>query len=1447
MTTPSTSSTPAASSSSTAPDAPDSFAAMPHLGRAQAWVDAAKAAPTDDRRSECWAEAAYAFAEAGARDTAIECLDALLAIEEPKLRAAQRGVDAATLVGELGRALRLYTWVLPSISLDEKRASTAITLADEASKLNDRALERFFLREAMGVQRSEELLARFAQSAVLSAREESGLDDDERAQAVLSLVHLARRHQGQTGYAYAASALELDPRSDDALDLFVDRGIEAKLNESVRTKLEAALFVLGSDRQARALGRLEASLDDRPTGALPEAPSSTSSIVDVDELEQPDAHPRDPRVDVLLAEATSFKSFPSLHVAKLREVLVLDPLEAEALGEMRAILESRGDHEGLRDVLVEASDAAKTRGWPVTKRLPIVRELAELCAGPLDDPFGAIDALEELVRTDAKNADARSALRGHLERVGRWDAVVRLVEESLPTAANPAEVLAELARLQLDKRRDPSAAGAVLLRRAQLLTTDAAAWREVLHVVRPLRDRPRLESVLVDALAAIGAALTTTERASLSEELANLRRASGDVSGAEKLFADAALATRDARLFAAAEACAIELGASERAARSALAQADLADERARSTHLVRAATHFAKSGSRKLALATLRDAVGAGCDVSVLRNVVLACASGDNGETFDWATTLALRTTKDRAAWLALAEELAPGHEQSPRALPLVKELLRLGPTPARLRLLAPVAWSSDDELRALVEGVATRSDVPQALRMEAALLSAGALRSRGDRDGALRVLRTLPQPFDGRVVRELLDLGAGLLGPQEELDLVEQALSSTTDDASENKSWLERAVTLAHARNDAPRELRYVLALLDLDADDFDRVAQATALARSTGDVAVLDRCLAKAIDVEADDETLEGLVRERALLLGGRLGRAHDAATLVAPHAAANPELRTLWVQMASKAGNIQEAAVTLASFAGLEPAEEALHDWLSELPSNEAWLSLALAAQRAGHATSRRILALALARGDADIARKVFEPIGPSPDAAEALSEARSLSALGLGREAFASVDAHAGAPASERPAEWLTFALSIAPTPEQAVALLRRTQGLPAAAFHDALAQVLRTVDGEGRDALVSILEAAGDALDAERLANHTTDGRVAEALARLGGARGLPTHRAIVAALERLGADGSLRIMALAALIAAHPEVAQEANLTAELDRVTVLQRALEHASGPGSEAIGVALVDALVAATRLEEAQAVAQTLVDGSPVHRELLEHILESRGLVHELVASLEKRWSLEKDTPRRIAIARHIAESLEDASGDPREVADAWRRVLRLDPKDGEATAALERAKSRSLGSVPRASAPPPPSSARVSVRAIPAMPIVEVTPLPVTPPALDVATAESAPATENAAPAPSAPIALTSFLAATMAPASEGSSEDGAPHVDAAAAVPNAPTSVLDLSEVEDAGGDELEDAAALDLTRTAADLPASDVPEALPSGDLLDDSLLESMPDAEEMG
>ncbi len=1405
-------------------DAPDSFASLPHLERARAWVGAADAAETEERRAESLAEAAHAFAEAGDLASTTGCLDALLAMNEPRVRSAQRGVDAATMIGDMGRALRLYTFVLPSISLDDKRAATALSLADEAAKLSDRPLERFFLREVMAVHRSEEHLARFAQSAVLSAREGEGLDEDDRSHAVLSLVHLARRHGGSHGFAYASSALELDPKNDDALELFVDRGIEAGHQDTVRTQLEAAGAVLGASRQAVALARIAASLDDRPTGTLPSAATSSSAIVDLDDLADEPPAVSDPRIAALLSEAASLKSFPSLHVTKLREILVIDPLEATALAELRAVLAARGDHEGLRDVLVEASDTAKARQWPVAKRLPIVRELAELCAGPLDDAIGAIEALEELVRSDAKNTEARTALRGHLERVGRWDAIAKLLEEGLVSAASPAEALGELAKLHLEKRRDTAAAAAALLRRARHLGSDTSAWREVLQLTRALRDRAKLEAALVEALAAIGAALTTTERATLHEELAGLRKASGDFAGAEKLFSEAALATRDARLFAAAEACASELGAAERAARAALAQADLADETARAPHLVRAALHFSEAGARKLALATLRDAVGSGATPDVVKPVVERAARDEAAETFDWVATIALRTSRDRTGWLALAESLLEGQTTAPRAIPLARELLRQGPTAARLKLLAPLPWAADDELRGLVDAVAARVDVGQELRTEAALLCAHASRIRGDREGALSVLRALPHPLDARVVAELLELGTGVLGAQEELDLVEQALTTTEANGAARTPWLARAMALAHARHDARRELRYALELIALDADDFDRLARATTLAREVDDVGTLERCLARTIDAEADDDALADLVRERARLLAERLGRVDDALAFAAEHAVQNAGLRVFWVELASKCGRHDGAAATIECFESLSPAEAAVDAWLEQLPSNDGWLAIARAASRKSPAPSRRALALSAARGQASHARELFALVGPAPLGVDAVAEANAFAALGLAGEAFASVRAHVDLPATERPAEVVSLALALAPSAREAAIMLTQVRDFSTDSFHEALRDVLARVQGGG-DAIGPVLRAVAGHVDAARLAAQTGDARVIDALVAMASDLSLPALHALVAACERLGVDRNVRVEARARALALMPLAYEDPNMvgTEPEEKLAALARACELCREEAFEPLAAAWADALRAAGRLDDAMAVASKLVDRNASHRELLEAVLEQAGRTGDLVASLEKRWSHEKDQGRRIGLARRIAEVLErTADGDPREVADAWRRVLRLDPKDSHATAALERAKARAIGA--RISTPAPTAPA-----------------LALTGTALDF-TAEATTTTtlevEAPAPRPSEPTAL------------EAVGDDVAT------------TSAVELAEVDATSaleGDSLGDDDVTDVSDDAIDAHASDhgaleagsidddvIPEALASSELLDDSALESVPDAGEL-
>jgi hypothetical protein len=71
--------------------------------------------------------------------------------------------------------------------------------------------------------------------------------------------------------------------------------------------------------------------------------------------------------------------------------------------------------------------------------------------------------------------------------------------------------------------------------------------------------------------------------------------------------------------------------------------------------------------------------------------------------------------------------------------------------------------------------------------------------------------------------------------------------------------------------------------------------------------------------------------------------------------------------------------------------------------------------------------------------------------------------------------------------------------------------------------------------------------------------------------------------------------------------------------------------------------------------------------------------------------------------KDLGARAELARKVARMWEEQLVDPREAADAWRRVLRMKQGDPEATEGLERAKSNMLKTldpaVERRSRPPP----------------------------------------------------------------------------------------------------------------------------------------------------
>jgi tetratricopeptide (TPR) repeat protein len=95
--------------------------------------------------------------------------------------------------------------------------------------------------------------------------------------------------------------------------------------------------------------------------------------------------------------------------------------------------------------------------------------------------------------------------------------------------------------------------------------------------------------------------------------------------------------------------------------------------------------------------------------------------------------------------------------------------------------------------------------------------------------------------------------------------------------------------------------------------------------------------------------------------------------------------------------------------------------------------------------------------------------------------------------------------------------------------------------------------------------------------------------------------------------------------------------------------------------------------------------------LHDLSPSDQAVLEELaalLRDLGDFRGMVQLYEDQILRGKDMAARAELARKVARMWEEQIQDPREAADAWRRVLRMKPADDEATQGLERAKTNML---------------------------------------------------------------------------------------------------------------------------------------------------------------
>jgi hypothetical protein len=1076
-------------------------------------------------------------------------------------------------------------------------------------------------------------------------------------------------------------------------------------------------------------------------------------------------------VKKLLADADEFvRRGKKVEAAKAyRDVLAVEPAQVEAVSFLEGHLRQSRKFQELRDVLLAA---ARDRSASDERRKGWLREAAGLCETQLRDIDAAIESWQLLAALDAEDENPKNQLKRLYDRSHRWDDLAMLLEREAERQGDlEARISLEkqLAKLHEQKRKDLAGAGECWARISALAPDEAALSTALKYFEKAARPDLGVR-VITDN---VGALEETSVRASFYKKLAELNEATGDHAGAGEAYAEAAALGREARLWEAAEAAFVRAEAFVRAAECLEARADLSsDPRARAALLAKQAGYFDRAGDPDQALARLEqaseldptsDAYAAELEeryqAAGRPEALVALLLRRASELREPAQRIHLRK---RAASLQRA---ALGDPDGARAS-LEAVLTDAEDTEALARLA-----DDAEERGATLEAVTFLGRLGRAekepSRRVSVLLREATLVAGGLDNPELAIERyeALLRDLDSTNHTALTRI-AELSERLGRWESVADALERLLDLGDEPPARLELGRRLARVYDeelDDPRSAVRLLKLVrELDAEDYAAVLRYARLSERLEDWSALAEALAVLVSVEADSEELSRLARELASVLYERLGRGEDAlAALTAAADAGDVFCREEYVRLGDALNWKGIVATKLVEWSLEAPAgverNEALRGAFNrfieverfadaarvgvELIRARAWdTELARDLERVA-VVLRDVEALEFAHGVL-----VRELSGP-PRAEEMVRQAEVLASAGVefetaiqhGEQALTSV-------AAADAEELLARLANLAPTPSVRVDVYER-QVTRCKAPQDRLralaraAQVANEVGLADRartfldialasnvqeDTLNLLVELATDA-DAREGGRRLT-ALLAQSVAagghgaRDGGkTRAFLLRRAAQIAFQELS-DTEQAFRWLGDSIVTHVDdvsldaleaLALEVGDPTRIERV--LDRALEEVfDGPlvrkllGRRArLRRELLGNLRAASddlkRLHELLPGDQAVIDD-------LLAIYRKLGDYRGQVALFEGLILRGKDPSVRADLARKVARLWEERLRDPREAADAWRRVLRIKAGDGEAQAGLERAKSNMLkkpdpetdGELPPAAEPAEPES-------------------------------------------------------------------------------------------------------------------------------------------------
>ncbi len=314
-------------------------------------------------------------------------------------------------------------------------------------------------------------------------------------------------------------------------------------------------------------------------------------------------------IDDLLERAAELakRSRKNEAIAVYRQVLDLDPVNPDALNYLLEQLPIKRKYADLKDVLLGAIDCPEALE---DDRLGWLRDLASMSETQLRDVDTAVYSWQRILEIEPDDDEARDQVKRLLEKGRRWDELAEVLRaEADNTEDEEVRISLEknLAKMHATRRKDPAAAGEAWARIAALSPGDEAALQEAVKFFEKAQRSDLAADVIAENVAALDDDLVKRE---LYLRLGSIRAAQGQPLLAAEALAEGADDLGDAEMWNVAEGYFVEAQAWEPAAGAADEQAALADsDEQKAEILARAASYLRNDGDTGEAVSRLEAVV----------------------------------------------------------------------------------------------------------------------------------------------------------------------------------------------------------------------------------------------------------------------------------------------------------------------------------------------------------------------------------------------------------------------------------------------------------------------------------------------------------------------------------------------------------------------------------------------------------------------------------------------------------------------------------------------------------------------------------------------------------------------------------------------------------------------------------------------------------------------